>query len=434
MACNLKGPDSNEPELTTDDSNTLITITNFINPHLFWFMDSGPNNSQNDEEFITVENLIDKHVQEMRNSQLKEGRNYKSEFGIGEKVSVYYLPWKRHVRGHVLHNIVNDRQGELFVWLDDYGFPAIVKSTHLFPNCKIVDSIPSRIKCAGIVNTQPAEVQYDFVEGSLKDKQQEHWSQKACDMVQKMILDALHINFIVHFTTISTQYQTNMMVSHHWGDLIITNHKNKINVQDLLMLARHAIIVREVVFIEQCRNQSLQTTKIPNWMTNDRKILNCNHAKLNSQETYRDRYNTSFNLNGTCHWQNGDDQKDSPTGMSNAMDTTLCSRITNHDCEEIIDKYKKLYSQKNYIGKAGALTKPDRFIVCQMASPNDGAFAISEVEEGVSSLSTSKLPQCNNRLVLMMQMVSSILIHRSYFIKFNFHMSFTVERKTKENH
>lgn len=350
-----------------------VAITHFINPHLFWYRKVGTPG----DEYIHVLADLERKLQDLyRNKPSMETR---CRPVIGDKVAVNFVAWNKFIRAEVLQT-AEFKQEEYIVWTTDYGFPLVTKKEHIRRLPEELQTHPSQVRCGGITNVQPAEVEYDHVESSLIMVKQDQWLQKACEMLEKLLADAASTIFLEKMNTPD---------DHRWGDLIIVSHKgHKFNASTYLQTAKYAMEVGPE-FSQVC--SKYKTTKIAPWLTNNRKTnMKYNCIKSNMVEHSHQMTTTlidEFAKRKVEDWcARNERQQESNTvsdllldsGPESAHDLSL-DDITFDDSVSVIHKKKMEMEQKaknsrchrrsedkhnedledqvNYIGKAGALTK-----------------------------------------------------------------------------
>uniref|UniRef100_A0A1A9W0T4 Probable ATP-dependent RNA helicase spindle-E n=1 Tax=Glossina brevipalpis TaxID=37001 RepID=A0A1A9W0T4_9MUSC len=224
-----------------------IVVTHFINPHLFWYYEI-----RDYPELQDVE-------QRLQICKKIEARDFVL-LKCGEKLAVNYMPWNKFIRAETLYEVKTE--DEFIVWALDYGFPFRTKKGHVRRLPKEINDRIDRIRCGGVANILPAEIEYNHMEGNLVMVKKDNWSQKACDILEKFIMDAISISFIEEFQSID---------NHYWGRLIVGNHKIKtFNVHEPLISNKFAL--------EETKNfkniiLELETIKAPRYFSNNGKLI-----------------------------------------------------------------------------------------------------------------------------------------------------------------
>ncbi|KAI8126831.1 putative ATP-dependent RNA helicase BoYb [Lucilia cuprina] len=325
------------------DNDHSITVTHFINPHLFWYKAIG----SPDEQFHVLSTFEQSLVELYKN---KPSCDNFLRPQIGDKVAVNFIAWNKYIRAEILQK-AEFQQEEYIVWALDYGFPLLTKKEHLrmLPSNLQVDI--GHIQVGGIANIYPAEQEYDDIEGNLVMIKKDKWLQKTCNMLEKLLTDANSISFVKHF-------QTND--NHVWGELRILNHKGvKINARDYLLKTTNAIEENELIFKETC--SKFKTIKIAPWLSNDRNTkMKFNNIKHNYIEH-------SKQMNATLVDENAKRKVEDWQERNERKKIEAVSELFESSCEiseDIIDdiafddSVSVANNQEiNYIGKAGMLTK-----------------------------------------------------------------------------
>uniref|UniRef100_A0A1A9Z0L2 Probable ATP-dependent RNA helicase spindle-E n=1 Tax=Glossina pallidipes TaxID=7398 RepID=A0A1A9Z0L2_GLOPL len=230
-----------------------IVITHFVNPHLFWYYKIGDH-----PELCKIE----QQLQSCKDIRAKD-LNPKS----GEKVATNFAPWNKLVRAEILCE--TKWQNEFIVWALDYGIAFQTKKEHIrrLP-LGMADKV-SRIRRGGVANILPAEIEYDCMEGNLVMMAKDNWSQKACDVLEKLLMDASSITFVEEFQSIP---------NHNWGSLVVENQQGKVfNARQPLISAKLAL-EEALNFKDSILN--LKTTQIPRHLsTSGNLILKANAFK-----------------------------------------------------------------------------------------------------------------------------------------------------------
>lgn len=332
------------------ESELFITITHFINPHLFWYKTI---ESDNLDQALVLRNLEQSLDQLYKNkphcyNQLRPQ--------IGDKVAVNFIAWNKFIRAEILQK-AEFQQEEYIVWVIDYGFPLLTKKEylrHLPMNFRNVDS---SIQMGGISRVYPAEQEFDDGEGNLVLVKKDKWLQKTCDMLEKLLKDASSISFVKRYEN-STNHQ-------NWGDLVVINHRGiEINALDYLLKTTNAIEEKNVfVFQENC--SKLTTTKVAPWLSNDRNTkMKLNTIKNNFAEHSKQMATALIDEQAKRKvedWQKRNEIKaidefsESPEVACVAENNRYVDEITFDDSVSVV-------KERNYIGKAGTITNNKRLI------------------------------------------------------------------------
>uniref|UniRef100_A0A1A9VQV8 Tudor domain-containing protein n=1 Tax=Glossina austeni TaxID=7395 RepID=A0A1A9VQV8_GLOAU len=223
-----------------------IVITHFVNPHLFWYYKIGDH-----PELCEIEQQL--HIcKDIRATDL----NPKS----GEKVATNFAPWNKLIRAEILCE--TKWQNEFIVWALDYGIAFRTKKEHIRRLPLGMEDQASRIRRGGVANILPAEIEYDCVEGNLVMMAKDNWSQKACDVLEKLLMDASSITFVKEFQSIP---------NHNWGSLVVENQQGKIfNAHEPLISAKLAL-EEAINFKDSILN--LKTTQIPRHLSSSGNLI-----------------------------------------------------------------------------------------------------------------------------------------------------------------
>ncbi|XP_017480966.1 PREDICTED: putative ATP-dependent RNA helicase TDRD12 isoform X2 [Rhagoletis zephyria] len=235
------------------DREKHISVTHFINPQLFWFHENTVPNA----DFHQIMEMEDQLEQYYKTHQPWTQNVRKPQ--VKMLVAAKFLAWQKMIRArveHIANFSKNNQEGEFILWAIDYGFPFQTKSDYIFrlPDklCNKVD----RIRRGGLCDLSPAEQDFDFRMNSVVTNAKELWSQRACDLFDKLLNESESVVFIEKFKT----------KDHIWGDVIVTTHLgDKYNVRDFLIGMCLAMDAKED-FRSKCLN--LKATKILPWMTN----------------------------------------------------------------------------------------------------------------------------------------------------------------------
>ncbi|XP_065362954.1 putative ATP-dependent RNA helicase SoYb [Calliphora vicina] len=325
------------------ESDHRITVTHFINPHLFWYKAIGAP----DEQFHVL-SVFEQTLVELYKNKPSCDNFLRPE--IGDKVACNFIAWNKYIRAEILQK-AEFQQEEYIVWAIDYGFPLLTKKEHLrnLPSNLQLDI--GHIQIGGIENIYPAEQEYDDVEGNLVMIKKDKWLQKTCNMLEKLLADANSISFAKHFQTDN---------NHAWGDLIIVNHKGiKINARDYLLKTTNAIEEHDLIFKETC--SKFKTTKIAPWLSNDRNTkMKFNNIKHNYIDHSKQMNATLIDENAKRKvedWQERNERK-KVEAVSEQLETSCEISEDNIDDVTFDDSVSVANNQQvNFIGKAGILTK-----------------------------------------------------------------------------
>ncbi|XP_067639600.1 putative ATP-dependent RNA helicase TDRD12 isoform X2 [Eurosta solidaginis] len=235
------------------DKNKHISVTHFINPQLFWFHEiSVPNDT-----YREIKDLEEQLEQYYKTHQPWTQAIRKP--AIGMLVSVKFLAWHKIIRArveHIANFSRNAHGGEYIMWAIDYGFPFQTKSDQIFRLPDKLSCMVDHIKRGGLAYLSPAEKDFDFRKNSAVTNAKEMWSQRACELVEKLVNDSESVVFVEKF----------QIKDHAWGDLIVTTHLgDKCNVRDYLIGMSLALDTGPI-FREICMD--LKVIKILPWMTN----------------------------------------------------------------------------------------------------------------------------------------------------------------------
>ncbi|XP_075157458.1 uncharacterized protein LOC142230710 [Haematobia irritans] len=251
-----------------NDADHSITVTHFINPHLFWYRKIG---GPDDNFYILT--LLEKRLQELyKNKPSTEAR---CRPAVGDKIAVHFVVWNKFIRAEVLQT-AEFQQEEYIVWATDYGFPLLTKKEYVRKLPEVLAKPMGLIHLGGVSNTQPAVLDYDFAQSNLVMVKQDEWLQQACDMLEKLLADASSVIFVEQYETPGGE--------HKWGELLVSNHRgNKFNARDYLKSLKLAMDVDGRDFSQIC--STLKTTKIAPWLSNCRKTkMKFNSIKHNMAE------------------------------------------------------------------------------------------------------------------------------------------------------
>ncbi|XP_018802414.1 PREDICTED: uncharacterized protein LOC108977261 isoform X2 [Bactrocera latifrons] len=237
----------------TTEKDKHVSVTHFINPQLFWFHE------------ICVPNPAYHEIKELE-EQLEQ--YYKTHQPwtqairkptVDMLVAVKFLSWHKMIRArveHIANFSKNTQGGEYIMWAIDYGFPFQTKSEQIFRLPDKLSRPVAHIQRGGLAYLTPAETDFDFRMSCAVTNAKENWSQRACELMDKLLNESESVVFVEKF-----QHD-----AHFWGDLIVTTHLGyKCNVRDYLIGISVALDAGPS-FREACTN--LKATKILPWMTN----------------------------------------------------------------------------------------------------------------------------------------------------------------------
>ncbi|XP_073832020.1 uncharacterized protein [Musca autumnalis] len=238
--------------MNNETGDHTVAITHFINPHLFWYRKiGGP-----DDNFHVLSLLEEKLQSQYRG---KPCLDHISRLDVGDIVAVHFVVWNRYIRAEILQK-ADLQQAEFIVWAIDYGFPLLTKKEHVRYLPEALTGRIDIIHRGGVANIQPAVLDYDHIESNIVMSKQDEWLQRSCDLLEKLLSDAVCTVFIEQFQTAN---------DHHWGELIISNHKgNKFNASSYLQAGKFAIEVDPQIFPKM--TVKLKTTHIDPWLSNNR--------------------------------------------------------------------------------------------------------------------------------------------------------------------
>lgn len=237
----------------SSEKDKHVSVTHFINPQLFWFHSiSVPNPAYH--EIKELEEQLEQYYQ---THQPWTQAIHKP--AVDMLVAVKFLSWHKMIRArveHIANFSKNTQGGEYIMWAIDYGFPFQTKSEQIFRLPDKLSRPVAHIQRGGLAYLTPAEKDFDFRMNSAVTNAKENWSQRACELVDKLLNESESVVFVEKF-----RHDV-----HFWGDLIVTTHVGyKCNVRDYLIGISLALDVGPN-FREACVN--LKATKILPWMTN----------------------------------------------------------------------------------------------------------------------------------------------------------------------
>uniref|UniRef100_A0A0A1WUC7 RNA helicase n=1 Tax=Zeugodacus cucurbitae TaxID=28588 RepID=A0A0A1WUC7_ZEUCU len=230
-----------------------VSVTHFINPQLFWFHEiSVPNPAYHE-----IKELEDQLEQYYQSHQPWTQAIRKP--AVDMLVAVKFLSWHKMIRArveHIANFSKNTQGGEFIMWAIDYGFPFQTKSEQIFRLPDKLSHTVKHIRRGGLADLTPAEKDFDFRMNCAVTSVKENWSQRACELMDKLLNESESVVFVEKFET----------DQHAWGDLIVTTHLGyKCNMRDYLIGISLAVEAGPN-FRETCLN--LKATKILPWMTN----------------------------------------------------------------------------------------------------------------------------------------------------------------------
>uniref|UniRef100_A0A1A9VI41 Tudor domain-containing protein n=1 Tax=Glossina austeni TaxID=7395 RepID=A0A1A9VI41_GLOAU len=224
-----------------------IAVTHFINPHLFWY--------RNVHDFHEL-NQIEQQLQTWKNT----ARDIAYHPKLGEKVAVSFVAWNKVkvVRAEILCEV--KWLNEFIVWALDYGFPfrTKIEFIHQLPK-KMMRQI-NHIHCGGLANILPGENEYDYVKGKSSMIKKDNWTQRVCDILEKLLITTHTITFVEEFQSRDGR---------HWGNLMIVNHKGQVfNAREHLLSAHHAVAIEKFEAIAL----KLKTINVQRFLSNSGKL------------------------------------------------------------------------------------------------------------------------------------------------------------------
>ncbi|XP_017480288.1 PREDICTED: uncharacterized protein LOC108369640 isoform X1 [Rhagoletis zephyria] len=230
----------------------IVSITHFINPHLFWFHKI---DACNDDYRSILE--IERELAEYYNDHQAWTKAQRRP-PINAMVAVKFLAWNKMIRARVDHIAgfgKNVAGGEFVMWAIDYGFPFQTKTDQIYRLPEKLTTPINYVRCGGLLNVLPAE--NFFMKNMMVKTISNKWDQRACELVEKAINDSESIMFI-------KEYSLN---GQEWGELVIkTNMGVKYRVNDHL-ISLHLAADAGPNFREECLK--LKTNKIFPWMCNN---------------------------------------------------------------------------------------------------------------------------------------------------------------------
>ncbi|XP_020716796.1 uncharacterized protein LOC101462845 isoform X1 [Ceratitis capitata] len=229
-----------------------ISITHFINPHLFWYHKVGVSNDEYRAIAKVEKELADYYSDHQAWTQ---GRRHPPKNTI---VAVKFLAWNKLIRARVDHITGFGKTvagGEFIMWALDYGFPFQTKADQIYRLPSKFATPINYIRCGGLSNILPAEE--FFMNNEMITVVSNKWHQRACDVIEKALNGSECIVFAKEFTSNEQD----------WGELIIkTNMGVKYRVNDQLVslhLAANAVSNFRI----ECHK--LKTANISPWLCNN---------------------------------------------------------------------------------------------------------------------------------------------------------------------
>uniref|UniRef100_A0A1A9WVB7 RNA helicase n=1 Tax=Glossina brevipalpis TaxID=37001 RepID=A0A1A9WVB7_9MUSC len=312
-----------------------VVITHFINPHLFWY--------HKVEDFPELDD-IQQQIQLIDKS--KRGFNYHPQ--LKEKVAVNFLAWNKVIRAEVLCEA--QWQKGFVVWALDYGFPFRTKTEHI---CRLPREMARHIdyiRCGGIANILPAENEYDIMESDFVMTLKDNWRQHACDILEKLFMNAKSITFVEQFVS------TN---NHHWGNLIVVNQKGKVlDAREHLLSVKFALENAERF---RNINHKLKTISILQYQSNCGKLTARTNSKIKADKSHH-----CVVQNSTSTIDEFAKGKIEDSHVHNKSQNDLIDDVESVNDDVTLDDWKSLSPNENkelyipitnYIGKAGTLAK-----------------------------------------------------------------------------
>lgn len=230
-----------------------VSVTHFINPQLFWFHEISVPNAA----YCEIKELEEQLEQYYQTHQPWTQAIRKP--AVDMLVAVKFLSWHKMIRArveHIANFSKNTQGGEFIMWAIDYGFPFQTKCDQIFRLPDKLSQTVKHIRRGGLAFLSPAETDFDFRVSCAVTNAKENWSQRACELMDKLLNESESIVFVEKF-----EHE-----EHVWGDLIVTTHLGyKCNVRDYLIGLSLAVDAGPS-FRETCLN--LKATKILPWMTN----------------------------------------------------------------------------------------------------------------------------------------------------------------------
>uniref|UniRef100_A0A1A9UMI9 Tudor domain-containing protein n=1 Tax=Glossina austeni TaxID=7395 RepID=A0A1A9UMI9_GLOAU len=196
---------------------TVIAVSHFINPHLFWY-----HKVHDFHELTEVEQQL---------QTINTGKHFAYHPKLAEKVAVNFVAWNKIVRAEVLCEA--KWLDEFIVWALDYGFPFRTKKQYIFRLPTEMMGEIDHIRCGGLANILPSESEFDYLEDKMVTITKDNWKQKTCDILEKLLTDAASITFIEEFRSKDDR---------RWGDFIVVNHVGRtFSAREHLLSAKLAL-------------------------------------------------------------------------------------------------------------------------------------------------------------------------------------------------
>uniref|UniRef100_A0ABK9NGN7 Ubiquitin-like protease family profile domain-containing protein n=1 Tax=Glossina morsitans morsitans TaxID=37546 RepID=A0ABK9NGN7_GLOMM len=118
----------------------------------------------------------------------------------------------------------------------------------------------NHIHCGGLANILPGENEYDYVEGKSSMIKKDNWTQRVCDILEKLLITTHTITFVEEFQSKDGR---------HWGNLIIVNNKGQVfNAREHLLSAEHAVAIEKFQTIAL----KLKTINVQRFLSNSGKL------------------------------------------------------------------------------------------------------------------------------------------------------------------
>uniref|UniRef100_A0A1A9Z7T5 Tudor domain-containing protein n=1 Tax=Glossina pallidipes TaxID=7398 RepID=A0A1A9Z7T5_GLOPL len=198
-------------------NETVIAVSHFINPHLFWY-----HRVHDFHELTEVEQQL---------QTISTEKHFAYHPKLSEKVVVYFVAWNKIVRAEVLCEA--KWLDEFIVWALDYGFPFRTKKQYIFRLPTEMMGEIDHIRCGGLANILPSEGEFDYLEDKMVTITKDNWEQKTCDILEKLLTDAASITFVEEFRSKDDR---------RWGDLIVVNHVGRtFSAREHLLSAKLAL-------------------------------------------------------------------------------------------------------------------------------------------------------------------------------------------------
>lgn len=198
-------------------NGTVIAVSHFINPHLFWY-----HRVHDFHELTEVEQQL---------QTISSGKHVAYHPKLAEKVAVNFVAWNKIVRAEVLCEA--KWLNEFIVWALDYGFPFRTKKEYIFRLPTEMMGEIDHIRRGGLANILPSESEFDYLEDKKVTITKDNWRQRTCDILEKLLIDAASITFVEEFRSKD---------DHRWGNLIVVNHVGRtFSAREHLLSAKLAL-------------------------------------------------------------------------------------------------------------------------------------------------------------------------------------------------